>query len=349
MNLLQKSIACLALALSASTLAADTLVFKNGDRLTGSLVSQENGVITFSSPVLGTLQVAEADAEVQTPENVSEEVAGPTMPSEGTQMADAAGAPETVESGETETAAAEQQAEDWDARIAEWKEAFQSVIPEGWHGKFTVGYTYTNSNSRKTAFVTKFNAKLDDDIHHYGIRGFYEFGDTVNANGVKSVDTDKYGGGFNYKWDFEEDWFFTSDTSYLKDQVRDIEDQATETLGVGYRIINDEDMKLNITGGMSGQYNNVVGENQKWFYYVTAGNEFEYHFNKYFRVEQNAYIRMDPSDTNNYQYNFYLGGVVKLTEWIEASLSYNANYDNIVGPGTKKLEENIIFALGVPF
>ena len=312
-------------------------------------MSQENGVITFSSPMLGTLQIPEADAEVQTQQEASEEVSGPAIPTEATQMADAGGAPETVSESDSETAKAEQQAEDWDAKIAEWKKAFETIIPEGWHGKISLGYTYTNSNSRKTAFVTKFNAKMDDDVHHYGIRAFYEFGDTVNSNGVKSVDTDKYGGGFNYKWDFEKDWFLTSDTSYLKDQVRDIQDQLTETVGVGYRIFNEEDLKLSVTAGISGQYNDVAGTAQKWYYYGTAGNSFEYHFNKYFRVEQNAYIRMDPSDTNNYQYNFYLGGIVKLTEWIEASLSYNANYDNIVGPGTKKLEENIIFALGVPF
>lgn len=341
---------CLAILLACLTVqAADKLVFKNGDVLSGTLVSQKDGTITFDSAILGVIKISEEEAEVQTPAEVQEEVDGPPEPGTGQDLAAAAGGPAAPETDGDTTAAAEEQADEFDAMIAEWRETFESVIPDGWTGKIDVGFTYTNSNSRKTAFVTGFKAKKESPPHHYSLNGFYEFGDTVAQDGTKSIDTDKYGGGFNYKYDFAEDWFFFSDTTYLKDQVKDIKDQATETVGVGYRIFNEEDLKLNVNLGGAIQYNNVAGQSEKWFGYVVAGNDFQYIFNKYIRVEQNAYIRMDPADTNNYQYKFYLAGIAKLTDWIEASLSYNIDYDNIVGPGSKKLEEQIIFALGIPF
>ncbi|MGE9292565.1 MAG: DUF481 domain-containing protein, partial [Puniceicoccales bacterium] len=273
----------------------------------------------------------------------------------GEQLADAAsGTPPApdAEAEPTKTAeqiAAEKQAEYYDKLFAEWKETFQSIIPEGWSGKINIGYTYTDSDSTTTSLITGFKAKKDSGKNHYEMAAFYEFGDTVNSNGVKTVNTDKYGGGFNYKYDLSEVWFITSTSSYLHDQVKEINNQATEQVGVGYRIFNDDDMKLSVNGGMALQYNNVSGVSQKWYYYMTLGNDFEYHFNKYFRAEQNFNVRLDPSETSQYQIYFRVAGIAKLTDWVEASLSYNYSYDSTVGVGSTKDEQRIIFALGIPF
>lgn len=347
----------LAASLSLATAhGADKLILDNGDSIQGEYISNENGIITFKSPVLGVITVPADKAEVQSPTEVSEEVDGPAIPGEGEQLADAAAGEEPAPDAEAEPAPkteeqiqAEEQAERFDQLISEWKESFQSIIPDGWSGKINVGFTYTNSASTTTSLITGFNAKKDAAPHHYELSAFYQFGDTVSAAGVKTINTDKYGGGFNYKYDLSDDWFLTSTTSYLHDQVKGIKNQATEQIGVGYRIINEDDMKLSVNGGMAGQYNYVGGVSQKWYYYVTAGDNFEYHFNKYFRVEQNFNVRLDPSETDQYQFYFNVAGVAKLTDWIEASLSYNYNYDNTVSAGSSKGEENIIFALGVPF
>jgi putative salt-induced outer membrane protein YdiY len=318
----------LAASLSFATAhGADKLILDNGDSIRGEYISNENGIITFKSPILGVITVPADKAEVQSPTEVSEEVDGPAIPSAGEQLADAASSEEPDPNAQAEPAPktqeqieAEEQAEYFDQLISEWKDSFQSIIPDGWSGNINVGFTYTNAASTTTSLVTGFKAKKD-----------------------------KYGGGFNYKYDLSDDWFVTSTTSYLHDQVKGIKNQATEQIGVGYRIINDDDMKLSVNGGMAGQYNYVGGVSQKWYYYVTAGDSFEYHFNKYFRVEQNFNIRVDPNETDQYQYYFNIAGIAKLTDWIEASLSYNYNYDNTVSAGASKGEENIVFALGVPF
>ncbi|MBC2594451.1 DUF481 domain-containing protein [Ruficoccus amylovorans] len=356
MTKLRELIFLLTIALSTGTLsAADVLVLQNGDTIKGEFVSQANGIITFKSPILGTIQIPDSLAEVQSAPEVDEEVAGPAIPSAAEQQADAAsgttpaGNDEAEPTKTPEQIAAEAQAERFDKMIAEWKATFQSIIPEGWTGRINIGYTYTDSDSTTTSLITGFKAKKSSGRNHYEMAGFYEFGDTKDSNGVKTVNTDKYGGGFNYKYDLSERWFLTSTSSYLHDQVKEIKNQATEQVGLGYRIINEDDMKLNVNGGGALQYNNVAGVSQKWYYYMTLGNDFEYHFNKYFRVEQNFNIRLDPSETSQYQIYFNAAGIAKLTEWIEASLSYNYIYDSTVGVGTQKDEQRIIFALGVPF
>ncbi|MEM9226979.1 MAG: DUF481 domain-containing protein [Verrucomicrobiota bacterium] len=342
-----------ALCLSAVTnLYADVLIFNNGDRLSGTLISEEDGVITFASTSLGQIQVSTKRASVQTAAEVKAEVDGPVMPGEGEQLAAAEGAPQVPEANDEQadtTAQAEEEANLFDQMISEWKETFESIIPEGWSGKIDFGYAYTNTNTRKQELVAKFKAEMKDGDHGYSLRGFYEFGDTVAQNGTKSVDTDKFGGGFRYEYDFAEDWFFFSDSDYLQDRVKAIRDQATQTLGVGYRIYNEDDLKLSVNFGGAGQYKSVVGDSKKWFYYGSVGNDFEYHFNGFFRIEQSANFRIDPSDTNAYQWYFYLAGVATLTDWIEASLSYNLDYDNTVGPGSNQLEERILASIGIPF
>ena len=346
----------LPLIVMGSAQAADTLVLKNGDTIQGQYISNQNGVITFNSPILGTITISDQLAEVQSPQESTEEVDGPQIPGAGEQMADAdAGtapspnAEATPEGKTEEQKKAEEQAEYFDSLIAEWKDSFQSIIPEGWGGRINIGFTYTDSDSTTTSLVTGFKAKKDSAPNHYELSAFYEFKDTVNSNGSKTVNTDKYGGAFNYKYDLSEDWFITSTSSYLHDQVKEIKNQATEQVGVGYRIINEDNMKLSVNGGGALQYNNVAGVSQKWYYYMTAGNDFEYHFNKYFRVEQNFNARVDPSEISQYQLYFNIAGIAKLTEWIDASLSYNYTYDSTVGVGSTKDEQQIIFALGIPF
>lgn len=62
-------------AMLSSSLMADTLVYPNGDRAEGTLISQQNGIIVFSSKHFGRIEVGSTDAIVEIGERAAGTIA----------------------------------------------------------------------------------------------------------------------------------------------------------------------------------------------------------------------------------------------------------------------------------
>lgn len=328
---------------------ADTLKLANGDTLTGSLVSSNGEQIVFKSDILGEITVPADKAEIVTPP-VSQDV-----PTASEAMADVNSGLASDE-GEVSAPAAtpeEKQAEEdknaFDKGVLKAKSYVDYIVPEGWSGKLKFGVSYVDTKTTSQAWAASLDAKKDAGKNHYGVYAFYNFTSQVDQNAVQSKTLDKWGGGFTYSRDLSERWFLQSDTDYLRDLVKDINHQVTETVSLGYKVVNEEDFTFSILPGVAGQYIDAQGFNKHWIFYGTLGDELMYRFNQTFRVEQDAGIRLSPENTSDYQVYFNAAFIAKLTDWIDASLNYQYTYDTTVGPGGVKGEQQIIFALGVPF
>ncbi len=328
----------------------DTLKFKNGDSLTGTFVREEDGKIVFKSDVVGEITVPSDEATVITPADTLE-VPAPSeamadvnsgMAADEGEISPPPDAPEGEGDEESEKNA-------FDKGVLKAKSYVDYIVPEGWSGKFNFGVSYVDTSTTSQAWNANLTAKKDSGLNHYGVYAFYNFTSQKDANGVQSKTLDKWGGGFTYSRDLTERWFLQSDTDYLRDLVKNINHQVTETVSLGYKVINEEDFTFSLLPGVAGQYIDSEGFNEHWLFYGTFGDELMYRFNETFRVEQDAGIRVSPLNVNDYQAYFNAAFVAKLTDWIDASLNYQYTYDTTVGPGGVKGEQQIIFALGVPF
>lgn len=329
----------LAFVLLSCATFADTLQFNNGDTLSGTLVSNEGGTIVFKSDIIGEIAVP-ADQATVVGASISEAA-------EDVVSAAAADGGETVDpslgdSGEEENNA-------FDKGVMKAKSYVDYIVPEGWSGKVNLGVSYVDTNTSSQAWTAKIAAKKDAGKNHYGVGAFYNFTSQTDSAGIEEKTLDKWGGYFSYSRDISERWFLQSDTDYLRDLVKNINHQATETLSLGYKVVNEEDFTFNILPGIAGQYIEAEGFNENWIFYATFSEELMYKFNETFRVEQDAGIRVNPTDTSEYQLYANAAFIAKLTEWIDASLNYQYSYDTTVGPGSNRGEQQIIFALGVPF
>ncbi|WP_309384493.1 DUF481 domain-containing protein [Cerasicoccus frondis] len=329
-----------------SLASADTLVLNNGDRITGSLISQGDGVITFRSDLLGELSVPDTNATVELPE------AAPPSTAEAAAAVNATTASTKAPKKKEEPMSEKKQEEVnmvtqsiLDAQS--WMD--ENVIPEGWSGKLSFGFSYLESNTDTTAINFDLNGKKDAAPHHYAYDIYYQYSRQTQTNGGVNKNQDQYGAEFEYDYDISELMFLNTSLSYLRNQVKDIRHQADLDIGLGFHVINNEDMTLDIIPAYTLQYKDAEGVSQKWYNLATLKESYVYHFSEIVRFEQTAYGSIEPGDTNNYQYGFTAALISKLADWVEASLAYELTYDNTVGTGGVKKEQQIIAGIGIPY
>lgn len=333
------TLASIALCAVAS---ADVLVLSNGDRITGSVVSVEDGVITFQSDLLGVLTVPQDKATIETQPP-------PVTPEEAAAAANQAVAGENIDEPAN---VPEEQQEEVDAVTASIKDAqnwVDGVVPEGWSGKMSFGFSYLESNSETVTLNFGLNGKKDAAPHHYRFDTYYQYNKQTDQFGVEDKNQDKYGAGVGYDYDFNDWMFLNTDLAYLRNMVKDIRHQADLDIGLGFRIINEDYISLNIIPAYTLQYKDAEGVSQKWYNLATLKQDFHYDFSEIVRFEQKASVSVAPADTSNYQYMVSAALISKLADWIDASISYQLTFDNTVGTGGAKKEQQVIFGLGVPY
>ncbi len=338
--MLRLSILIASLACCAATYA-DVLVLKNGDKLTGSLVSREDGKIIFNSDMLGQITVPDQDAIVQFP--------APT-PEEAAAKADEIIAAEDASDDAEEAAKDVEEIKSVTQSIIEAQTWFDdNIVPEGWSGKLTFGFSYLESNSETVTMNFGLNGKKDSAPNHYRYNLYYQYNKQTDQNGVEDKNQDTYGAKVGYDYDINKWLFFNSDLGYLRNMVKDIRHQVDLDVGLGIRILNEDNLKLDLIPAYTLQYKDAEGVSQKWYHLATLKETFSYKFNEIVRFEQTASGSIAPADVNDYQYKATAALISKLADWIDASISYQLTYDNTVGSNGTKKEQQVIFGLGVPY
>lgn len=331
--------ACLAAFATMQTAAtAATVTLKNGDRITGNIVSQEDGKITIETELLGTITVPATDATIED-----------SAPAETTVAAAAAADAATPAPAAGDNALTPEEVSAFHAAITRARTWVNGIVPEGWSGRFSAGANFTETSSKTTGVALGFDANKNSGDNHYTIFAFYDYKNSVNQAGVQDKQLDKWGGGFKYRHDLGEHFFFLSNSSYLRDQVKDIRHEFTQDIGIGYYFFNDADMILYIAPAFTPQYKDAERVGKKWYYMATILQEFKFKVNDSVRIEQSAQGSIEPGDDNNYSYKAKISAITKLTDWIDLIVSYSYSWDNTVGSGGSKREQIASVSLGIPF
>ncbi|MBK1858989.1 DUF481 domain-containing protein [Cerasicoccus arenae] len=321
--------------------SADTLILKNGDRISGQLISQEDGVITFESDMIGKISVAAADATVEQPAPDFVEAAE-------SANAIVAGA-EVSSAEEAETAEDQEEVDAITRSLLDAQSWVDQWVPEGWSGKLTFGFSYLESNTETTTLNFDFNGKKDAAPHHYKFDMYYQYSNQTDKNGVDTKNLDTYGAMFGYDHDINDLMYFNSELSYLRNMVKDINHQVDLDLGIGFHVIKEDNITLNIIPAYTLQYKEAEGISQKWYNLATLKETFTYKLSEIVRFEQTASGSIAPADLDDYQYEFTAAMITKLASWIDATLAYKLTFDNTVGTSGVKKEQQIIFGFGVPY
>ena len=212
--------------------------------------------------------------------------------------------------------------------------------PDSWRGNLRMGMNISSGDKRwtETALRGKLEIKEKGSRNFYRLAGAYTYRETEKNNGDTFKSTDRYDGTFTYRRSFQQNWFFQNVLGARVDQVKGIDRELQDTIGIGYKYQPTKKLELLIGGGGGVEdyqttfddtragVNQVLNIFQEFTWRPFSRTSFIQKFNYYWNPEASE------------QYNYVISAAVRvrLTDLLGLEFSYNQSYDNDIGNGIPK-------------
>ncbi|HEX8915286.1 MAG TPA: DUF481 domain-containing protein [Humisphaera sp.] len=330
-------VAAAALGAWASPARADEVQFKNGDRLTGTIVTAEGGKLTIKTAVAGKVEVDLKDVKTFATD-------GPVT----LKLKDGTVLTQPVKAGgdgqvQVQGGAVQGQA----VPLASVK----AVNPKtAWTGSVVAGALISRGNSDSEAFNVGFDLTRRTDQDRFAINGQYLFGRQRDQDtGVKSTSTDNWRVGAKYDYFFTEKFYGFGSFGVEKDRIADLDIRITPAVGVGYQWVERPDFNVSTEAGLAYVYEN----------FGTGGSDenvsvkLAYHVDKELRTGIKVFHNLTyyPSLETLHDYLLLTDAGVRadLTEKMFTEFKVELRYDPTPAPGASRNDLRYILGVGWNF
>lgn len=290
---------------------ADVVLFTNGDRLTGEIVSMDDQQIVLATAVAGEITIDRSLVqELETAAAAVDEAAD-------------AGAAVAVEEALAAAPAEEPEPRNWESHVT-FNSSFSKGNTESELIQLTADYTMTQDSHR---YKSKINSRREED------------------NGVTTKELDRLDLGYNYL--FTDRWFFAVNGQFERDPIAQIEHKYTISPALGYDFFNSEDVKLNVQlgGGYTSEETSSGDESGSL---VDWRLEYKHAFpSLHLEAFHDHHIYRNFSGRENLVLNSQTGLRYNLTSGIHLNVQLNYDYDDKPVPGTEKDDLTFVFGAGV--
>lgn len=329
--------------------AADQLILKNGDRLTGSIQRKDREAVIIKTDYAGEVRVQwdkvsslNTDHEVRVLRMGSSEVVSARVESEGERQARLVAEREKAEHEHEQ----EQEPEQAPVKLDEIvyinpypNESGEGIVYNG-HANLAFSATRGNSDTSRAYVDTQFNAVAKEYRYSLGLRGEQreDQGNEVAANWLGKGDID---------WFINEKRFRYARTSLERDRFKDISLRSTIGAGLGYQLVDTSDSSLSVQGGLDYvRVNHIATEDQS---YPALGWGIKYSqwlFERRAQLfhEQEGFWNL--SDLHGVTLRSTSGLRVPLTGTLNATAQLNLDYEGLPAEGRKPLDSTLLFLMG---
>ncbi|MGH8017837.1 MAG: DUF481 domain-containing protein [Opitutaceae bacterium] len=321
--------------LHGSDAASTVLVLQNGDRITGHEVKREDGVIHFQSDLLGLIRIVEAKAKVEasTETDLDLQLAATGAPS--------AGFPEQGEAAEQKKKEEKKKPPPVLAATDDKPEKALEIVSL----KRTLEFGFTDQSGRRDRTDISVRANIERKTKSTELRfqGRYLYGE---SNDERS--TDNLTGSARYRRDLSPRLFAQVETKYQRDPIKRIDNDFTQSIGMGRNLIERAGLKLAFGGGAAVRYRDLTNEEAAWLYQVDAFQDLVYTINSHFKVTQDLSVLATPSDADEFSLELGAALTSKLTNTLNMSMRYEFEYDRSLSP-TSRQNQRIVTSVGYAF
>lgn len=206
--------------------------------------------------------------------------------------------------------------------------------PADWSGNLRLGINFSQGDRRWTETYARGKLEVDpkDSPNFYRYTGSYVYRESERSNGDEFKSTDKADASFIYRRTFYDDWFFQNSTSWRMDQIKGIDRELNESLGIGYKYKPNNKFEFLIgAGGGVEEFQTDRSDVEDGL--RPAMNVFQEAvwkpFNRTSFVQKFNYY-WNPEDSAEYNFVFTAAVRVRLTDLLGLEFSFNKNYDNII-------------------
>lgn len=209
--------------------------------------------------------------------------------------------------------------------------------PDDWSGNVRFGVNLSKGDRRWTETYARGQLEIDpkQNSNFYRFSGSYTYRETERADGTEFKSTDKYDAEFIYRRTFQENWFVQNALGYRADQVKGIDRELQESIGIGYSYKPSDRFEVLLGGGGGVEefeaefedtrtgLNPLVNVFQEATWRPLERTSLVQKFNYYW----------NPEDSEQFNYVFSAAIRLRLTDLLGFEVSYNKSYDNDVGDG----------------
>ena len=351
------------MAALGTSLFADQILMKNGDRLTGTIVKSDGKTLVIKTDYAGEITVKfDAVQSITAPGELNVVLgSGKTVVGAVTTDGDkliittkTAGSVETSKSSVTMLRSPAEQAAYDKSQHPGWG--------EGWNGGLNLGFAVTHGNSATKNLNIGFNAArtgVHDKLTLY-TNSIYATNDLPTASPHTTANS--IGGGARYDHDFSPRAFEFVNGDFFSNSLQYLSLRSTFGGGIGAHAIKNAATNLDLLAGVNythESYSDVpvppvppspIGTFVSYsnsLAGLTLGDAFTQKAGKGTVITQSLFFYPDLSDTSQYRGTFSFGTVTKLKKWLGWQNSFADTYVSNPPSGTKK--NDLQFTTGVSF
>ena len=342
----------------ASSLFADQVTLKNGDRLTGTVVKSDGKTLVLHTDAAGdvtfkfdAIQDLKTEQELHVGLKGGKTAVGPVSTTDGKlEIA-------TKTSGMVEATPADVAVIRNDAEQTAYEKTLHPGLRQGWTGGANVGFSVARGNSETENLALAFNAvrpTLKDKITIYASSI-----DTKNDLATPSTVANLVQGGFRYDRNMKPKLFVFGAADFTANALQFLDLRGVYSGGFGFHAIKSDRTVLDFLGGINythETYSNgalVTGTTDVFESYgktnkfaaLTLGEELNQKLGKSTVVTQNLYFYPDLQQTGEYRGTFNLGTVTKLNKWLGWQNQFGDIY--VTNPPTGSKQNDVIFTTGL--
>jgi putative salt-induced outer membrane protein len=337
----------------------DTLTLRNGDHLTGTIVSSDGKVVTFKTDYAGEIKVQWSAVKESTTEKPLYVVKKDKTTVNGTVTTEDsnidvhtanAGTVAVLLSDVTIIRSPEQQ--------QAYEKSLHPSLAEDWKGAANFGFAMARGNSDTSNLNIGFNADrktTSDEIKMYASSIYSTTG--VIAGGT--VTANEILGGVRYDKDINPRLFAFVSGDFLHNALQSLNLQQIYGAGLGWHAINQPTTTLDLLAGINYTRESYSGATvaggastnvNRNFPALTLGEDFTKKLGKANSFNEHFYFYPDLSDTSQYRFSLDAGWATQIQRWIGWQLTVSDRY--ISNPpilGTKKNDVVLTTGINVSF
>jgi putative salt-induced outer membrane protein YdiY len=347
-----------------SSLFADQITLKNGDRFTGTIVKSDGKVLVLHTEFAGDITVQlpavtqiTTEKELHITTSDKKTLVGPVTTSDGKiEVA-------TKSGGTVEVPPANIVLIRNDEEETAYEKSLHPGLLHGWNGGANVGFSLARGNSETTNLALAINAvhaTLNDKITIY-TTSIQTTNDLATPSTVANLIT----AGLRYDYNLRPKLFAFAGADFMANALQDLDLRGVYGGGLGYHAIKSDTTVLDFLGGVNythETYSNGAlltpvtvppayvsyGVTHK-FAALTLGEELMHKAGKTTVLTQKFYFYPDLSSGYSGQYRgeFDFGSVTKISKWLGWQNQFTDIYVSNPPSGTK--DNDVIFTTGVNF
>jgi putative salt-induced outer membrane protein YdiY len=328
------------LAFSVGLASADEVLFNNGDKLTGTIVSADGGKLKIKSAVAGEITVDMKDVKTfSTDEPITLQF------KDGNVLKDKVAAATTQNTVRT-TGSGAVAAQDLDLTLV------QKVNPPPvrWTGALVAGAIIASGNTESQNYNLTFDAsrRSDEDRLTFGA-GYYFGRQTDQDTGITSTTTDNWFLQSKYDYFLSEKWYAYGNARIERDRIAELDLRFTPGVGVGYQWVERPDFNFNTEAGLSWVYEDYETGDSDSHFAARLAYHLDRAINEKVKLFHNLEYLPSLERADDFNVNADAGVRVSMTETMFGEAKLEWRYDATPAPGAEKNDLRWVLGVGWTF